>query len=45
MLWQSLREVGTVLQRRGVRLSLLSQEKLGAELVSQFMSVKQRQLL
>ena len=33
------------LKRRGVRFSLLKNERLSAELVSQYLSVKQRQLL
>ena len=43
--WHKLRELQKVLQRRGVRFSLLSHERLSAELVSQYLSVKQRQLL
>lgn len=43
--WQQLRELQKVLQRRGVQFSLLSNERLSAELVSQYLSVKQRQLL
>lgn len=43
--WQKLRELGKVLQRRGVQFSLLQNERLSAELVSQYLSVKQRQLL
>ena len=43
--WQSLRELQKVLQRRGVQFSLLANERLSAELVSQYLSVKQRQLL
>ena len=43
--WQNLRELQKVLQRCGVRFSLLENERLGAELVSQYMAVKQRQLL
>ena len=43
--WQKLRELQKVLQRRGVRFSLLDNEGLSSELVSQYMSVKQRQLL
>ena len=43
--WQKLRELQKVLQRRGVRFSLLDNERLSAELVSQYLSVKQRQLL
>ena len=43
--WQNLRELQKVLQRRAVRFSLLDNESLSSELVSQYMSVKQRQLL
>jgi hypothetical protein len=43
--WQQLRELEKVLQRRGVRLSLLPSEKLAVELVSQYVNVKQRQVL
>jgi uncharacterized protein (DUF58 family) len=43
--WQKLRELQKVLQRLGVRFSLLKNEHLSAELVSQYLSVKQRQLL
>ncbi len=43
--WQKLRELQKILQRRGVRFSLLDNERLSAELVSQYLSVKQRQLL
>jgi hypothetical protein len=43
--WHKLREVGKVLQRRGVQFSLLQNERLSAELVSQYLSVKQRQLI
>ncbi|MDB6111453.1 MAG: hypothetical protein JWR69_3203, partial [Pedosphaera sp.] len=45
MLWHDLRELEKVLKRRGVRFSLLENEKLSAQLVSQYLSVKQRQLL
>jgi uncharacterized protein (DUF58 family) len=44
-LWHNLRELGKVLQRRGVQFSLLKNERLATELVSQYLSVKQRQLL
>jgi len=40
-----LRELQKVLQRRGVQCSLLRHEWLSAELVSQYLGVKQRQLL
>ncbi|MGO8839295.1 MAG: DUF58 domain-containing protein [Limisphaerales bacterium] len=43
--WQKLRELQKSLQRRGVGFSLLDNERLSAELVSQYLSVKQRQLL
>jgi hypothetical protein len=43
--WHKLRELGKVLQRRGVQFSLLQNERLSAELVSQYLSVKQRQLV
>jgi len=43
--WQNLRELQKVLQRRGVQFSLLGNERLSAELVAQYLSVKQRQLL
>jgi len=45
LLWQKLRELEKILQRRGVRFSLLQDERLSAELVSQYLSVKKRQLL
>ena len=45
LLWHKLRELEKVLQRRGVRFSLLKNERLSAELVSQYLSIKQRQLL
>jgi uncharacterized protein (DUF58 family) len=43
--WHNLRELQKVLQRRGVQFSLLGNERLSAELVSQYLSVKQRQLI
>ena len=45
LLWQNLRELEKVLQRRGVRFSLLENEKLSAQLVTQYLGVKQRQIL
>jgi uncharacterized protein (DUF58 family) len=45
LLWHDLRELGKVLGRRGVRFSLLEHETMSAELSSQYLSVKQRQLL
>jgi uncharacterized protein (DUF58 family) len=43
--WQNLRELQKVLQRRGVQFSLLANERLSADLVAQYLNVKQRQLL
>ncbi len=43
--WQKMRELQKVLQRCGVQFSLLNNERLSAELVSQYLNVKQRQLL
>lgn len=43
--WHNLRELEKTLQRRGVRFSLLENEKLAVQLVSQYLGVKQRQLL
>ncbi|HEX5220493.1 MAG TPA: DUF58 domain-containing protein [Verrucomicrobiae bacterium] len=43
--WTKLRELETVLKRRGVQFSLLGNERLSAELVSQYLNVKRRQLL
>lgn len=45
LLWQKLRELEKVLQRRGVHFSLLQNERLSAQLVSQYLNVKQRQLI
>jgi uncharacterized protein (DUF58 family) len=43
--WQNLRELEKVLQRRGVRFSLLNDERLANDLVTQYIGVKRRQLL
>ncbi len=45
LLWNKLRQVEKILQRRGVRFSMLSDERLSAQLVSEYLAVKQRQLL
>ena len=45
MLWNDLRLLERALARRGVRFSLLAEEALVPELVSQYLEVKQRQLL
>ena len=43
--WHDLRELEKVLQRRGVRLSLLDADQLAAQIVAQHADVKGRQLL
>jgi uncharacterized protein (DUF58 family) len=43
--WHDLRELEKVLQRRGVRLSLLDPEQLSAQIVAQHAEVKARQLI
>ncbi len=43
--WRGLRELQRVLHRRGVTLGLVESESLTPELISQYMRVKQRQLL
>jgi uncharacterized protein (DUF58 family) len=43
--WHNLRELGKVLQRRGVRFTLLENDKLASDLVAQYLGVKQRQLI
>jgi uncharacterized protein (DUF58 family) len=43
--WQQLNELEKILQRRGARFSLLDNERLSAQLVSQYLGVKQRQML
>jgi uncharacterized protein (DUF58 family) len=45
LLWHDLRELGKVLQRRGVRFSLLDKESLSTRLVSQYVNVKAMQLI
>ena len=45
LLWHNLRELQKVLERRGVRFGLLQNERLSAELVSQYLDVKRRQAL
>jgi uncharacterized protein (DUF58 family) len=44
-LWHHLREIDRTLARHGVTFGLLDHERLCIDLVSQYMSVKQRQLL
>jgi len=43
--WHKLRQLEKTLQRRGVHFSLMDNERLSAQLVSQYLSVKQRQLI
>jgi uncharacterized protein (DUF58 family) len=43
--WHKLRELEKVLRRRGVSLSLVDNEKMSAQLVTQYVGVKRRQLL
>ena len=45
ILWHHLREIESTLARYGVRFALLDHERLCVDLVSQYMNVKQRQLL
>jgi uncharacterized protein (DUF58 family) len=45
LIWQDLGETGKVLLRRGVRFSILDNETMCTQLVSQYMELKQRQLL
>ena len=43
--WRHLRETGKVLQRHGIGFYLLQNENLGIDLVSQYLTVKRRQIL
>jgi uncharacterized protein (DUF58 family) len=43
--WHNLRELQKVLQRRGVDFTLLENERLSVDLVTEYLNVKQRQLL
>jgi len=43
--WHRLRELSRVLERRGISLVLLRHEELASEVVSQYVAVKQRQML
>ena len=43
--WHKLRQLEKILGRRGVQLSLIDNEKLAGELVTQYLSIKQRQIL
>ncbi len=43
--WQNLRELGKTLKTRGVQFSLVQNEKLTADVVTQYLNVKRRQLV
>lgn len=45
LVWHGLRELQQTLQLRGVRLSLVADERLSVEVVSQYLDVKRRQML
>lgn len=45
LVWSSLRELEASLSSRGVRFALLDNERLSAQLVTQYLSVKARQAL
>ncbi|MDM8524824.1 DUF58 domain-containing protein [Desulfococcaceae bacterium HSG8] len=45
LLWSSLRETEKILKRSGIGFSMLDNEKMAVQLVSQYLSVKQRQVL
>jgi uncharacterized protein (DUF58 family) len=45
MIWQKLREVEKMLAWRGVRFSAISNESVAPRVVSQYLEVKQRQIL
>ena len=45
ILWAGLQETEKVLQRRGICFSLLDSEKICAQIVSQYTTIKQRQIL
>jgi hypothetical protein len=45
MVWRRIRETQKVLQRRGVGFAMLNSENLCAEMVSQYLALKRRQVL
>ncbi|OHC03662.1 MAG: hypothetical protein A3H23_02390 [Planctomycetes bacterium RIFCSPLOWO2_12_FULL_40_19] len=45
ILWHNILELEKILQRKGVSFSLLNNEKMCSHLISQYMDVKQRQLI
>ena len=45
ILWHNLRELEKKFQHRGVQFSLLDNERLSVQLVTQYLAVKRRQLI
>jgi uncharacterized protein (DUF58 family) len=45
MLWHNFREIERTLKRKGIHFSLVSNETMCSHIVSQYMSIKQRQLI
>ena len=45
MMWHDMREVERVLQRMGVGFFMMDNERMCAEIVSQYTNIKQRQLI
>ena len=45
LLWHDLQELERTLHHRGIHFSLIENEKLCVDLVSQYVTVKRRQLL
>lgn len=45
MRWQKLREVEKVLKNRGISFAVLENERLCAEMITQYLNVKRRQIL
>jgi hypothetical protein len=44
-LWRNLRDTEKILKKKGVGFSLLDNENMCAQLVSQYLTIKQRQIL
>jgi len=45
LMWARLQEVSRTLERKGVGLSLVDHDRLGVEVVTQYMQIKARQAL
>ena len=43
--WQHLRETQRKLQRQGVRLTAMGTERLSLQVITQYLEIKQRQML